>query len=104
MQKVKYILLIGILQYSGNLFSQKINYNELLGTWKWGSGKRYFILTFESNTIYSQDVIYGENYLSYILDSSNEIYVLRTPNTDPKGSLDCRYWLKKDKEGNFRLQ
>jgi hypothetical protein len=104
MNNRKYILFFGILIFSGKLFSQKIAYNELIGSWKWGSGKYYVILTFKSDTIYSQHSIFLENKWSYVLDSTNNEYFLKTLPVDSK-IIPCTYYkLKQVNQGSFTLQ
>jgi len=102
--KALIFVLLGMLAFSGKLYSQTINYNELIGDWKWGSEKDYVKITFKKDTIYSQHSIYLENKWSYVLDSTNNEYFLKTLPVDSK-IIPCTYYkLKQVNQGSFTLQ
>ncbi len=46
-------ILIELLLFSNNLFSQTISLSDLIDNWKWGSGsKQYTVITSKSDSIY----------------------------------------------------
>jgi|SRR5450755_804106 len=100
----KFKFLTAILFYGGNLFAQSIQLNDLIGVWKWGEGKNYNILTFKSDTIYSQNSVYKMNERSYRLDSLNNEYFLKTLPIGSESTPETVYKLGENNQGSFTLQ
>jgi hypothetical protein len=96
--------LFAILIFSKKSYSQAINYNELIGVWKCGSGKYYDIWTFKSDTIYSQNSIYKMNIWSYKFDSLNNEYFLETLPLASKYTPCTYYKLKQITKDSLTLQ
>lgn len=90
--------------FSGRLFSQNISLSDLIGIWKWGSGKNYNILTFKSDAIFSINVTFNKNRWSYKLDSLNNEYFLETLPSGSETMPVAIYKLNKINQDSLTIQ
>ncbi len=114
MKKLKHYLLLGILILSGKLFSQSVTTSNLIGNWKWGSGKHYSILNFESDRIYSIIANYkgglfgggsaGNPKIFFKFDSFNNEYFLQSTYKYADPRWGAYYRINKLDKDHFTLQ
>jgi hypothetical protein len=110
---LKICLLFGILISFNKSFSQSTLLSDLIGVWKWGSGKHYGILTFERDSIFSTIANYNGGLfnghykgtkVSYKFDSLNNEYFLKTAYGNVNSVYGRYLRLNKIDEDHFTLQ
>jgi hypothetical protein len=114
MKKLKFLILFGILILTSKLFSQTVTTGDLIGNWKWGSGKHYRILNFENDRIYSIIANYsgglfgggsaGNPKMFFKFDSLNNEYFLQSTYKYAEPRWGAYYGINRIDKDHFTLQ